>query len=226
MPSSRAYTLAFAAIFACSACSLIYIYSRFLPPLQVATELPETLALAVEQPRRLNRGFTDLSSSLRCLLQADEWESLKAFPPRSLAQLLQQRDVALQYATRHPRLLLSLWASAYVLMQMCAIPGTISLSLLAGALYGPVKGWLLVSATSTAGACFCYSASHIVGRPIAAALWPGKVESFSKEVEARKSDLLFYIIFLRLTPILPNTFINVASPIVGVPIGPFFIGAP
>lgn len=33
-----------------------------------------------------------------------------------------------------------------------------------------------------------------------------------------------YIVFLRVTPILPNTFINMASPVVGVPVLPFIAG--
>lgn len=41
---------------------------------------------------------------------------------------------------------------------------------------------------------------------------------------ARRRELLNYIVFLRVTPILPNTFINVASPIVGVPLAPFALG--
>lgn len=36
---------------------------------------------------------------------------------------------------------------------------------------------------------------------------------------------LNYILFLRVTPLLPNTFINVCSPIVGVPLLPFALGA-
>lgn len=43
---------------------------------------------------------------------------------------------------------------------------------------------------------------------------------------ARRRELLNYIVFLRVTPILPNTFINVASPIVGVPLAPFALGEP
>lgn len=36
--------------------------------------------------------------------------------------------------------------------------------------------------------------------------------------------MLNYIIFLRITPILPNWLINIASPILGVSIVPFFVG--
>jgi uncharacterized membrane protein YdjX (TVP38/TMEM64 family) len=44
------------------------------------------------------------------------------------------------------------------------------------------------------------------------------------QVTKRKDDLLNYVIFLRVTPLLPNTFINVASPVVGVPLLPFMLG--
>lgn len=42
---------------------------------------------------------------------------------------------------------------------------------------------------------------------------------------AQHSDnMISYMLFLRLTPFLPNWFINVASPIVGIPL-PLFVGA-
>lgn len=39
----------------------------------------------------------------------------------------------------------------------------------------------------------------------------------------RKDGLLNYMLFLRLTPTLPNMFINVASPIVNVPYHTFLM---
>ena len=38
-----------------------------------------------------------------------------------------------------------------------------------------------------------------------------------------KDDLINYIVFLRITPFLPNWFINIVSPVIGVPVMPFFI---
>lgn len=43
------------------------------------------------------------------------------------------------------------------------------------------------------------------------------------QVSKRRKKLLNYMLFLRLTPTLPNTFINVASPIVDVPYHTFFL---
>ena len=45
---------------------------------------------------------------------------------------------------------------------------------------------------------------------------------FLSQVSRRREGLLNYMLFLRLTPTLPNTFINVASPIVDVPYHTFF----
>lgn len=56
------------------------------------------------------------------------------------------------------------------------------------------------------------------------ALWPLRTERFAAEVAARRGQLLPYVIFLRVTPLLPNTFINVASPLAGVPVWPFSLG--
>ena len=44
------------------------------------------------------------------------------------------------------------------------------------------------------------------------------------KVLAQKDSLLYYIIFLRITPFLPNWFINISSPIINVPLFTFFIG--
>lgn len=46
-----------------------------------------------------------------------------------------------------------------------------------------------------------------------------------KQVRKRQGDLLNYIVFLRVTPLLPNTFINVCGPIVRVPLPHFALGA-
>lgn len=112
----------------------------------------------------------------------------------------------------------------YVIMQTFAIPGTVSLSLLSGALYGSTRGFALIAVVSTLGSCSCYCMSKLFGRPVARAIWKEKLDHFSTEVSRQNHDLLSYIIFLRVTPVLPNVFINVASPIVGVPLWEFFLG--
>ncbi|MBA0588443.1 hypothetical protein Gorai_001546 [Gossypium raimondii] len=108
-------------------------------------------------------------------------------------------------------------------MQTFMIPGTVFMSLLAGALFGVLKGVALVVITATAGASSCYFLSKLVGRPLVISLWPDKLSFFQAQVAQRRESLLNYMLFLRLTPTLPNTFINVASPIVDVPYHIFFM---
>ncbi|CAN6440231.1 unnamed protein product [Victoria cruziana] len=108
-------------------------------------------------------------------------------------------------------------------MQTFMIPGTIFMSLLAGALFGVVRGVALVVFTATAGASSCYFLSKLIGRPIIFWLWPEKLRFFQAEIAKRRDKLLNYMLFLRITPTLPNTFINVASPIVDIPFHVFFL---
>ncbi|KAK6146450.1 hypothetical protein DH2020_020319 [Rehmannia glutinosa] len=103
------------------------------------------------------------------------------------------------------------------------IPGTVFMSLLAGALFGIFKGVALVVFTATAGASSCFFLSKIIGRPLVFSLWPDKLTFFQAQVAKRRERLLNYMLFLRVTPTLPNTFINVASPIVDVPYHIFFL---
>jgi len=64
----------------------------------------------------------------------------------------------------------------------------------------------------------------LVGRRLIYKYFPERVHSWSLTVERHRDNLLNYIIFLRVTPFLPNWFINITSPVLGVPIVPFFVG--
>ena len=68
-------------------------------------------------------------------------------------------------------------------MQTFMIPGTIFMSLLAGALFGVVKGVVLVVFNATAGATSCFFLSKLIGRPLITWLWPEKLRFFQAEVE-------------------------------------------
>lgn len=43
-------------------------------------------------------------------------------------------------------------------------------------------------------------------------------------MEKHKDDIFNYMVFLRVTPFLPNWFINIAAPVINVPIWPFWLG--
>ncbi|XP_023223260.1 transmembrane protein 41B-like [Centruroides sculpturatus] len=82
----------------------------------------------------------------------------------------------------------------YIFLQSFAIPGSIFLSILSGFLF-----------------------------PFPLAIFMVCLVSFF-QVNKHRSHLLNYIIFLRITPFLPNWFINITSPVIDVPLFHFFVG--
>ncbi|XP_058086025.1 uncharacterized membrane protein At4g09580-like [Magnolia sinica] len=143
--------------------------------------------------------------------------------PRSLEDLQILRDHLESYTSDYTIQVLVGYCVVYIFMQTFMIPGTVFMSLLAGALFGVLKGVALVVFAATAGASSCYFLSKQIGKPLVFSLWPDKLSFFQAQVAKRRERLLNYMLFLRVTPTLPNTFINVASPIVDVPYHIFFL---
>lgn len=154
-------------------------------------------------------------------MPASDYSFLKL--PRTLQDLQILRDHLEDYTSDYTAQVLLGYCMVYIFMQTFMIPGTVFMSLLAGSLFGVFKGVALVVFNATAGASSCYFLSKVIGRPLATSLWPDKLLFFQNQVAKRRERLLNYMLFLRLTPTLPNTFINVASPIVDVPYHIFFL---
>ncbi|CAD5316962.1 unnamed protein product [Arabidopsis thaliana] len=168
--------------------------------------------------------FLVFSSGLCCIymtMPAAEFGKLKL--PRSLADLRLLKDNLANYANEYPAQFVLGYCATYIFMQTFMIPGTIFMSLLAGALFGVLKGVVLVVFNATAGATSCFFLSKLIGRPLITWLWPDKLRFFQAEISKRRDKLLNYMLFLRITPTLPNLFINLASPIVDVPFHVFFL---
>ncbi|GLJ54261.1 hypothetical protein SUGI_1164090 [Cryptomeria japonica] len=153
--------------------------------------------------------------SIYLTMPSADYEFLKI--PHSIADLRLLKDNIANYSENYTAQFILGYCATYIFMQTFMIPGTIFMSLLAGALFGVVKGLILVVLTATAGASSCYFLSKLIGRPIAFWLWPERLRFFRAQIAKRRERLLNYMLFLRITPTLPNTFINLASPIVDVP---------
>lgn len=69
-----------------------------------------------------------------------------------------------------------------------AIPGSLTLSLLAGALFGPYRGLALVIFTNLCGSSLCFAINTQVGRAIGYRLWPTKVRTVLALPEAHPSS--------------------------------------
>ncbi|KPI87561.1 hypothetical protein ABL78_3358 [Leptomonas seymouri] len=117
----------------------------------------------------------------------------------------------------------------YLMLQTFCIPGTVVLNAAVGAVMGTLLGVPVATLLGTLGATCCYLLSRTVGTSLVEAidlrLMKGKgITKIRAQVACYRSDLFVYLLFLRLTPILPNWLVNLASPVVGVPLH-IFAGA-
>ncbi|KAJ7973934.1 SNARE associated Golgi protein family [Quillaja saponaria] len=168
--------------------------------------------------------FLVFSIGLFCIyltMPAAEYGKIKL--PRTISDIRMLKDHLASYAKNYPAQFILGYCSTYIFMQTFMIPGTIFMSLLAGALFGVVRGILLVVLNATAGASSCFFLSKLIGRPLVSWMWPEKLRFFQAEIAKRRDKLLNYMLFLRITPTLPNLFINLASPIVDIPFHIFFL---
>ncbi|CAG4941300.1 unnamed protein product [Colias eurytheme] len=112
----------------------------------------------------------------------------------------------------------------YIFLQTFAIPGSIFLSILSGFLFPFYLALILVCCCSAIGASLCFFLSNLLGKRLVKKFFPERAAQWSKAVEKHRNNLLNYIIFLRVTPFLPNWFINMSAPVIGVPLVPFAVG--
>ncbi|CDW74771.1 UNKNOWN [Stylonychia lemnae] len=112
---------------------------------------------------------------------------------------------------------------SFISLQTFAIPGPIFLSVLSGAIFGGVPGFLMVCLCATSGASLCYTLSWLLGRNLVKRFFNQRLIQMQAQLEKQKDNLIFYLLFLRITPIVPNFFINISSPILNVPLSKFFI---
>ncbi|GET86833.1 hypothetical protein, conserved [Leishmania tarentolae] len=116
--------------------------------------------------------------------------------------------------------------SLYLTLQTFCIPGTVVLNAAIGAVMGTLMGVPYCTLLGTIGSMCCFLFSRIVGTSLVEAvdarLMGGKgLTKIRSQVACHRSDLFVYLIFLRLTPILPNWLVNLASPVLGVPLRTF-----
>lgn len=131
---------------------------------------------------------------------------------------------AKKYDEVYPTWALSLYVSVYLLLQAFAIPGPLILSLISGVLWPLWKSQAVIAFCATVGASLCYKLSETlrIGELLVRAN-PDRAAQFRRRVEDAEASgkLLYFMLFLRISPMLPNWFVNLASPVAGVPLRTF-----
>uniref|UniRef100_A0A3P8ZQL7 Transmembrane protein 41B n=1 Tax=Esox lucius TaxID=8010 RepID=A0A3P8ZQL7_ESOLU len=155
-------------------------------------------------------------------LNNDELATIKI--PKDMEDAKALGTVLSKYKDTYYTQVLVAYFTTYIFLQTFAIPGSIFLSILSGYLYPFPLALFLVCLCSGLGASFCYMLSYLVGRPVVYCYLTERVQKWSQKVDKHRDHLINYIIFLRITPFLPNWFINITSPVINVPLGVFFLG--
>jgi len=143
--------------------------------------------------------------------------------PTSLQEVKMVGSILSLYTDSNYYSVISAFGAVYIFLQAFSIPGSVFLSFLAGALFGVKVGVPLVCATSTIGATCSYLLSYYVCRHLVKKFFPDKLALFSRELAKHRSHIMNYILFLRITPFLPNWFINLASPLLDIALLPFMV---
>ncbi|MEE4247951.1 MAG: VTT domain-containing protein [Kangiellaceae bacterium] len=63
----------------------------------------------------------------------------------------------------------------------------------------------------------------VLGKGVVLRWFPSAIVRFNDKIRENDHNLLFYMTFLRITPLLPNWSINIAAPICGVPLQTFVV---
>jgi transmembrane protein 41 len=142
--------------------------------------------------------------------------NLRAQPDSlSVAKLVSR--VLSNYTGEHYFAVLQACMALYIVLQALSIPGTAFLTVAIGSLFGLYVGVALSLLSSLVGASLSYWMSYFVGGMIVPRVFPALTADFKRRVDENRGHLLNYMLFLRVTPLLPNFFINLASPLFGVP---------
>jgi uncharacterized membrane protein YdjX (TVP38/TMEM64 family) len=96
-------------------------------------------------------------------------------------------------------------------------------SCVTGALYSPLKAQAIVTACFTLGACSAFLLSALIGQPLVRHFFPAKMKRLEKTVDANRDHLLWYTLFLRVSPVFPNWFVNIGCPLVGIRLDHFAV---
>ncbi|HYX34779.1 MAG TPA: TVP38/TMEM64 family protein [Oligoflexus sp.] len=123
----------------------------------------------------------------------------------TIAQLKETKQQLLDYYETHQLTTIAVYLFIYIVASSLSLPGALSLTFAAGAIFGPWLGALLASVASTLGATGAFlSARYLVGASIQRR-YAGRLEAINRGFRAEGA---FYLLSLRLFAVIPYFIIN------------------
>lgn len=106
----------------------------------------------------------------------------------------------------------------YITAVTLSLPGAVVLTLAGGLMFGPWVGTALAVLGATIGACLLFLVARSALAPLVAGRAAGVVELMRPGIE---QDGFFYLLTIRLIPVLPFWLVNLAPALIGMPFGAF-----
>eukprot|EP00094_Tigriopus_californicus_P001659 TCALIF_01605-PA protein Name:"Similar to Tmem41a Transmembrane protein 41A (Mus musculus)" AED:0.02 eAED:0.02 QI:0/-1/0/1/-1/1/1/0/240 len=151
-------------------------------------------------------------------------ETISRFPS-TLDEIRATANTLQEFRDDHFGYVILLFASAYLFKQSFAIPGSVLMNVLGGAVLGLSRGFALCSLLTAIGASICYCLARIGGPAVAQEYFPMRFSNFKQRLAQEKHNLAYYLLFLRLFPVSPNWAINMACGALAIPLPIFFVTA-
>jgi uncharacterized membrane protein YdjX (TVP38/TMEM64 family) len=131
----------------------------------------------------------------------------------SLEGLRESRGQLLAFVHGHPLESLLAYALVYVVTVGLSLPTALILTLTGGFLFGPWVGGAAAAVCSTLGAVVIFLVSRLTVGDAVEARTGARVRALAEEI---KKDAFFYILTLRLIPVMPFWLANVAAGLIAI----------
>lgn len=136
----------------------------------------------------------------------------------SFEALGQHRATLDAWVAARPVLAAGAYVLAYVVVVALSLPGGVVMTLAGGLLFGPWVGTGLTVVGATIGACALFLAARSALAPLVAGRAAGLVDRIRPGLER---DGFFYLLTIRLIPVVPFWLANLAPALVGMPFGAY-----
>ncbi len=138
----------------------------------------------------------------------------------TLDQLQESKHQLQLYYRDHQLLTMLVYCFVYIVASALSLPGALSLTFAAGAIFGPWWGTLLASLSSAVGATGAFlSARYIIGHSIQKR-FKNRLETVNRGIQEEGG---FYLMSLRLIAVFPYFMINLVMGLTTISVRVFFL---
>jgi len=138
----------------------------------------------------------------------------------NLDSLKAQQAIITEYSNTAPLTAALIFFSVYIVITGLSLPGAAIMTLAGGAVFGLLKGTLLVSFASTIGATLAFLISRYLFRKPLQQRFAERLQIINQGVE---KDGAFYLFTLRLVPAFPFFIVNIVMGLTPIKTLTFFL---